>query len=121
MVAVRTFALAALLGLTSAQTFQRLGGCPDLGCILPPDRIDFLAGQNFDIRLEVHAPVNGTEAFNRGVPDTSFTFTITPPGGSATPAAQFFNTQEPSIERWNFTWYEGELSTRAFGQSCSRY
>ena len=46
----------------SAQTFQRLGTCPTLGCILPPDAQDFLAGQYFDIRLEVHAPVNGSEA-----------------------------------------------------------
>jgi len=46
----------------SAQTFQRLGTCPTLGCILPPDAQDFLAGQYFDIRVEIHAPVNGSEA-----------------------------------------------------------
>lgn len=56
-------AIAASLAATvSAQTFQRLGTCPTLGCILPPDAQDFLAGQYFDIRLEVHAPVNGSEA-----------------------------------------------------------
>jgi hypothetical protein len=52
-----SFAAAA-----SAQTFQRLGTCPTLGCILPPDAQDFLAGQYFDIRVEIHAPVNGSEA-----------------------------------------------------------
>lgn len=46
----------------SAQTFQRLGTCPELGCIIPPDAQDFLAGQYFDIRVEIHAPVNGSEA-----------------------------------------------------------
>lgn len=65
MVAFRlsSAAIAASLAATvSAQTFQRLGTCPTLGCILPPDAQDFLAGQYFDIRLEVHAPVNGSEA-----------------------------------------------------------
>lgn len=53
---------ASFVSAVSAQTFQRLGTCPTLGCILPPDAQDFLAGQYFDIRLEVHAPVNGSEA-----------------------------------------------------------
>lgn len=52
----------SLVSIVSAQTFQRLGTCPTLGCILPPDAQDFLAGQYFDIRLEIHAPVNGSEA-----------------------------------------------------------
>lgn len=29
---------SSLVALTGAQTFQRLGGCPTLGCILPPDQ-----------------------------------------------------------------------------------
>ena len=53
---------ASLAAVVSAQTFQRLGTCPELGCILPPDAQDFLAGQYFDIRVEIHAPVNGSEA-----------------------------------------------------------
>ena len=53
---------ASLAAVVSAQTFQRLGTCPTLGCILPPDAQDFLAGQYFDIRVEIHAPVNGSEA-----------------------------------------------------------
>jgi hypothetical protein len=55
-------AVVSLLAVVSAQTFQRLGTCPTLGCIIPPDAQDFLAGQYFDIRIEIHAPVNGSEA-----------------------------------------------------------
>lgn len=36
-----------------AQTFQRLGTCPTLGCIFPPTQAEFIAGGHFDIRLEV--------------------------------------------------------------------
>ena len=88
--------------LSNAQTFQRLGTCPTLGCILPPDQQDFLAGQFFDIRLEVHAPVNGSEATD-GVPDTRFTFTVGKVGEAAQPAAQFFGVNEPALETWDFS------------------
>jgi hypothetical protein len=40
-----------------AQTFQRLGACPKLGCVFPPDQAEFLAGTKFDIRLEVSGDV----------------------------------------------------------------
>ncbi|KAL8938988.1 MAG: hypothetical protein Q9211_002948 [Gyalolechia sp. 1 TL-2023] len=70
-------------------------------------RTDFLAGQYFDIRLEVHAPVNGSQATGRSTPDTNFTFTITKEGGSPQNAASYFKKSEPALERWNFTWYEG--------------
>nr|POF11441.1 hypothetical protein CFP56_44279 [Quercus suber] len=99
-------AVAATLVLTvTAQTFQRLGGCPTLGCILPPDAQDFLAGQFFDIRLEVHAPVNGSEATD-GVPDENFTFTIGKVGQSPVAATEFFSISEPELETWSFEWYE---------------
>jgi hypothetical protein len=66
MVAFKTSAAAILTAsfaaIVSGQTFQRLGTCPTLGCIIPPDAQDFLAGQYFDIRIEIHAPVNGSEA-----------------------------------------------------------
>lgn len=66
MVAFRTSSAATLaasfFAAVSGQTFQRLGTCPELGCIIPPDAQDFLAGQYFDIRIEIHAPVNGSEA-----------------------------------------------------------
>lgn len=32
------FVLAAVISFTAAQTHQRLGGCPDLGCVFPPDQ-----------------------------------------------------------------------------------
>ena len=69
-------------------------------------RADFLAGQFFDIRLEVHSPINGSEA-RAGEPDPNFTFTISKKGGEAVPVAKFFSLDEPKLERWNFTWYEG--------------
>ena len=126
MILLISAAASLLLASTNAQTFQRLGACPTLGCIFPPDqyvlnlppscsgrdrrltgqrRADFLAGQFFDIRLEVHAPLNGSEA-NGGIPDPRFTFTIAK-DGSPQNASLYFNVDEPRLERWNFTWYEG--------------
>jgi alkaline phosphatase len=64
-----------------------------------------LAGQFFDIRLEVHQPVNGSEAI--GLPlDEAFTFTIAKGDGAAKPAVEYFTAEEPKLEKWNFTWYE---------------
>ncbi|RYP77359.1 hypothetical protein DL771_001154 [Monosporascus sp. 5C6A] len=99
-------ATAALLSLASAQTFRRLGSCPTLGCVLPPDQSDFLPGQLFDLRLEVHAPVNGSEAFNDGVPDEEFSVTIKKEGGEAKSITEFFDISEPELEKWDFSWYE---------------
>jgi hypothetical protein len=66
-----------------------------------------LLGQYFDIRLEVHAPVNGSEAPSPvKFPDETFTFTVEGPQGNASSATSFFGVSEPAIERWNFTWYE---------------
>ncbi|PFH53032.1 hypothetical protein AMATHDRAFT_1757 [Amanita thiersii Skay4041] len=91
----------------SGQTFKRLGGCPSLGCILPPDQTDFLPGQLFDIRLEVHAPVNGSEAFNNGVPDEEFTFCIQRDGAdTCEDIVKYFNVQEPELEKWSFSYFE---------------
>lgn len=72
-----------------------------------------MAGQYFDIRLEVHAPVNGSEATGRSTPDTNFTFTITKQGGNPQGAASYFKIAEPALERWNFTWYEGNAALSA--------
>ena len=95
--------LFALASVVSAQTFQRLGTCPTLGCILPPDQTDFLAGQLFDIRLEIHAPVNGSEASNNGVPDETFKFCVQYSDESCVDVTQFFNVAEPPIEKWTFS------------------
>lgn len=97
---------AASLALASAQTYQRLGTCPSLGCILPPDQQDFLPGQYFDIRFEVHAPVNGSEAFNNGEPDDAFTATISKKGGEPKSIEDFFGVEAPAVETWSFSWFE---------------
>ncbi|KAL2376317.1 hypothetical protein RJZ90_007587, partial [Blastomyces dermatitidis] len=121
-----------------AQTYQRLGGCPELGCVFPPDhseslvgksvfleleryvvfekltnstqktfRADFLAGQYFDIRVEVHSPVNGSEARD-GEPDPNFTFTLMKKGRNSKPkpVTEYFDVEEPELEKWDFSWYE---------------
>lgn len=114
-------AAGLLLKVVSAQTFQRLGTCPTLGCILPPDQQDFLPGQEFDIRFEVHAPANGSEAFNDGMPDEAFTVTIaksSSSGGnsssSSSSVAAFFGLdQEPEVETWSFGWYEDLFAQEA--------
>ncbi|KAI9766180.1 MAG: hypothetical protein M1840_006747 [Geoglossum simile] len=97
--------LALSAPFVQSQTFQRLGACPTLGCVFPPHLADFLAGQFFDIRLEVHAPFNGSEA-NGGVPDPNFTFTIGKKGDAAKNASAFFGVPEPKLERWSFSWNE---------------
>ena len=54
--------------------------------------------------------MNGSEA-RAGEPDPNFKFTITKKGkhgGRAVPATKFFELEEPELERWNFTWYEGK-------------
>lgn len=71
-------------------------------------RADFLAGQYFDIRLEVHAPQNGSEAI--GLPaDEAFTFTIAKGDGEAKPVTEFFSIEEAKLENWTFTYFEGGL------------
>lgn len=97
---------AAAVTQVSAQTYQRLGGCPDLGCVLPPDQSDFLPGQLFDLRVEVHAPVNGSEAAHGGKPDEKFTVTIAKEGQQPKDFAKAFSIAEPELEKWKFDWYE---------------
>ncbi|KAI1481829.1 alkaline phosphatase-like protein [Daldinia eschscholtzii] len=110
---------AATVAVTTAtaQTFQRLGACPDLGCVLPPDQSDFLPGQYFDLRLEVHAPVNGSEAFNNGEPDENFSVTITKEGSESKSIAEFFDVAEPELEKWDFHWYEDLFAKDAHAPS----
>lgn len=73
--------------------------------MFPPDQADFLAGQFFDIRLEVHQPINGSEAI--GLPlDEQFTFTVGKKGEEAQSVTEFFELEEPKLEKWNFTYFE---------------
>lgn len=108
---------ACVVGQVSAQTFQRLGGCPKLGCVFPPDHTDFLSGQFFDIRVEVHAPVNGSEAAHGGVADEKFTFCIQHGKGECQSAAKFFSIKEPALEKWTFScvylWISGVMISKA--------
>jgi len=71
-------------------------------------RADFLAGQFFDIRLEVHAPLNGSEATGNPKADERFTLTIAKGRQKPVPATEFFKLTEPKLEHWNFSWYEGK-------------
>ena len=65
-----------------------------------------MAGQFFDVRLEVHQPKNGSEFI--GLPlDERFTFTVAKKGAAAKPATEFFKIGDPKLEKWNFTFYEG--------------
>jgi len=100
---------ATLFSAASAQwhirPYARLGACPTLGCVFPPDQADFLAGQLFDIRLEAHAPTSGWEATD-GVPDENFTFCIQKAGRPCVDAAEFFKQPEAPLEKWTFTYLE---------------
>ncbi|KAI5892802.1 alkaline phosphatase [Schizophyllum commune H4-8] len=100
------FVASALFASARAQYYKRLGGCPTLGCLFPPDQSDFLPGQLFDIRVEVHAPVNGSEAFNGGVPDEGFVLCIQEPDGECVPVEEYFGKEAPALEKWDFSYYE---------------
>lgn len=101
------FSPLILASVVTAQTFRRLGTCPTLGCVFPPDQADFLPGALFDIRLEVHAPVNGTEAYNGGVPDEKFTFCIQKgKKGKCEDVKKFFKVKEAELEKWEFSYFE---------------
>lgn len=98
-------ALALLVG-ANAQTFRRAAACPGLVCLWPPSTSEFIASQTFDIRAEVHAPVNGSEAYANGVVDKEFTIYIGGEGAELVPISQFFNVPEPAVATHNFTYYE---------------
>jgi hypothetical protein len=95
MVAIQLLTAALVAGVASAQTFRRTAACPDLGCVFPPDQVDFVAGQTFDIRIEVQAPVNGSEAYNGGVPDPNFTLQIAGLGAPLQDITSFFQLPDP--------------------------
>ncbi|KAJ6512359.1 alkaline-phosphatase-like protein [Mycena vulgaris] len=109
----RILVAASLVTYASALTFTRLGACPTLGCVFPPDQASFLPGQYFDVRLEVHAPINGSEAFNDGTPDKKFTFCIQAGEGKCTDAAKYFKSTPSVVETYNFTYYEDLFAQEA--------
>ncbi|KAH6913373.1 alkaline phosphatase [Coprinopsis sp. MPI-PUGE-AT-0042] len=58
--------LPFFLDVVTAQTYRRLGACPTLGCVFPPDQTEFLPGQLFEHSvLETHAPTNGQRGHKR--------------------------------------------------------
>ncbi|KAI9240437.1 MAG: alkaline phosphatase-like protein [Podila humilis] len=105
--------------------FRRLGACPDMGCIFPPDRAHFIAGAKFDVRVEVHA--EGTSS-----PDPNYTLQIQKLDQTSTTAAMadddgdttfrqrrfiptatppqdfstYIHTQPGPQETWNFTYFK---------------
>jgi hypothetical protein len=77
--------------------------------------------QNVNDFEQVHAPVNGSEA-NGGVPDPNLhsRSAVAKVNGAAQPASTFFEVSEPSLERWNFTWYEDLFAQDAHSPSVIR-
>lgn len=54
--------------------------------------------ESFDIRVEVQAPVNGTEAYNGGVPDEKFSLKIGGAGAELVDVTKFFGVEDPKRE-----------------------
>ncbi|KAG9224943.1 hypothetical protein PTI98_009838 [Pleurotus ostreatus] len=111
-----TLLIFAAASVVSAQTYKRLGTCPSLGCIFPPDQTDFYAGAYFDIRLEVHSPVNGTEAFKNGEIDKDFTLCIQKGDGPCEDVTKFFTVEDSKLDTWTFSYYE-DLFARDAGSA----
>ena len=47
------------------------------------------------------------------MPDEKFTVTIAKEGGEAKSLTAFFNTTEPALEKWTFSWYEDLFAQEA--------
>ena len=108
------FGVISLVSQVDAQTFRRLDGCPTMGCVFPVDGARFVPGMHFDLRVEVHAPLNGTEKYNNGTADPNFSVWVGKQGTPLLPAATFFATQQaPPLERWNFSYYEDLFAEQA--------
>lgn len=56
--------------------------------------------------LQVHAPVNGTEAFADGNPDENFSFSISNNKGYEADVTDFFKVAPAELEKWDFSWFE---------------
>ncbi|KAL1925082.1 uncharacterized protein VTP21DRAFT_4736 [Calcarisporiella thermophila] len=104
-ISLALFAVALSSALSaSAQQFSRLGACPELACIFPPSSAAFVPGAYFDLRVEVHAPGEGPNQ-PPGTANGNFTVTITGDDGKALDANEFFGTQDPALEQWNFSYH----------------
>lgn len=116
-------AAVACASTVSAQTYRRAAACPSLGCVYPPyvprflfqtfvltfpplcsDQTEFIAGQVFDIRIESHAPLNGTQAYKNGVVADDFALYLRGKGATELKEiSQFYNIEQPKVESYNFT------------------
>ncbi|GAA6023709.1 hypothetical protein JCM10207_008758, partial [Rhodosporidiobolus poonsookiae] len=107
-------AVVACASCASAQTYRRAAACPSLGCVYPPDQTEFIAGQVFDIRVEVQAPANGTQPFNNGVPNEDFALYIRGKGApEMQEISQFYGIADPKVDSYNFTYYEDLFAEKA--------
>jgi hypothetical protein len=77
------------------------------------DQTEFIAGQVFDIRIESHAPTNGTQAYKDGVVADDFALYLRGKGASELKEiSQFYSIEQPAVEAYNFTVRPLFLSTR---------
>ncbi|KAG0315707.1 hypothetical protein BGZ99_007313, partial [Dissophora globulifera] len=111
MVKIISFALLSIATAISAVAaspldpagqFKRLGACPTLGCLFPPDRAEFLAGSYFDVRVEVHAE-------NDATPNPNYSLTIEKlSNDKAKPKpvdfSKFSKVKSNAQESWDFTY-----------------
>ncbi|KAG0064495.1 hypothetical protein BGZ90_002185 [Linnemannia elongata] len=123
------FSLATAISAVSAQLdrpgqFYRLGACPDLGCVFPPDRTNFLAGAKFDVRVEVH----GEDQIQ---PDTDYSLSIRKlskadtkdrKNNSNKPVdfTKFTKVQPDAPEAWNFSYFKNASTTVNVASSAWR-
>ncbi|KAG0294976.1 hypothetical protein BGZ96_000114 [Linnemannia gamsii] len=100
-------AVSAVAALDPAGQFKRLGACPTLGCVFPPDNAEFLAGSNFDVRVEVHAEDDAK-------PNTKYSLTIEKLKGSqksnkhgkakAVDFSKWTKVKASAQESWDFSY-----------------
>lgn len=65
-----------------------------------------VCGQVFDIRLEVQAPINGTEAYNNGTVNPIFKLEIGGYGAELQEISAFYGVAQPTVESYAFHYYE---------------
>ncbi|KAG0216766.1 hypothetical protein BGX33_012185 [Mortierella sp. NVP41] len=100
-------AISAVAALDPAGQFKRLGACPTLGCVFPPDNAEFLAGSHFDVRVEVHAEDDAK-------PNTKYSLTIeklkgshktnTNGGKKAVDFSKWSKVKPSAQESWDFAY-----------------
>jgi hypothetical protein len=69
----------------------------------PSERNGLTAPETFDIRIEVQAPVNGSEAYNNGKPDPNFSVKIGGEGAELMDVTTFFGIADPAGEQSSTT------------------